>query len=153
MHKKERGWMTYLLDTDICIYIMNKRPAEVIARFKQYDVGDVGISTITLSELQLGVAKSSKPQKSQQRLADFTAPFSVLSYDEVAAKAYGDIRYQLEKQGQSIGPLDLLIAAQAKSRKLVLVTNNGREFTRVDDLDVENWAAGSPAQPEASPSP
>lgn len=145
--------MKYLLDTDICIYIMNKRPAEVIARFKQYDVGDVGLSTITLSELQFGVAKSGKPKKNQQRLADFAAPFSVIPYEEAAAKAYGDIRYQLEKQGQSIGPLDLLIAAQAKSRKLVLVTNNEREFARIDDLEVENWAAESPGQPETSPSP
>ena len=131
--------MKYLVDTNICIYIMNKRPVEVIQKFKQFDVGDVGISTITVSELQYGVAKSSNRKENQRRLEQFLAPLEILLYDEMAAEAYGDIRYNLGKYGQLIGPLDVLIAAHALSLKLILVTNNDREFKRIKNLRVENW--------------
>ena len=132
--------MKYLVDTNICIYIMNKKPVSVIQRFKQFDVGDAGISTITISELQYGVVNSTNRKENQQRLEQFLAPLEILLYDEMAAEAYGDIRFQLEKKGQLVGPLDVLIAALALSRNLILVTNNDREFKRIKNLRVENWA-------------
>jgi len=131
--------MKYLIDTNICIYIMNKRPEEVIKRFKQFELGEIGLSAITVSELQYGVAKSIHYEKNQQRLEEFITPLEILTYDEMAAMAYGDIRFQLEKSGQPIGPLDLLIAAQALSQNLILVTNNDKEFKRIKNLEVENW--------------
>jgi tRNA(fMet)-specific endonuclease VapC len=132
--------MKYLLDTNICIYIMNKRPAKVINKFKQREVGEIGLSSITVSELQYGVAKSNQRELNRQRLNEFIAPLDILTYDELAAEAYGNIRIQLEKSGQPIGPLDTLIAAHALSRNLILVTNNEIEFQRVENLKVINWA-------------
>jgi tRNA(fMet)-specific endonuclease VapC len=134
-------WMNYLIDTNICIYLMNQYPPEVVARFKNCEVGDIGISSITVSELQYGVSKSTRHQENQRRLAEFLAPFEILPYDEIAAACYGQIRAQLERQGIVIGPLDLLIAAHALSQGLVLVTNNEKEFKRINALEVENWAA------------
>ena len=132
--------MKYLIDTNICIYIMNKRPAKVIKKFKHLDMGEVGISTITISELQYGVSKSEKKGLNRQRLNEFLTPLEVFTYDVLAAEAYGDIRIQLESSGQPIGPLDMLIAAQAISRNLILVTNNETEFKRIENLKVKNWA-------------
>ena len=119
---------------------MNKRPVKVINKFKRFEVGDIGISIITLSELCYGVAKSTQRELNRQRLNEFITPFEMLAYDELAAEAYGDIRFQLEKSGRPIGPFDMLIASQALSRNLVLVTNNEAEFKRVENLKVENWA-------------
>jgi tRNA(fMet)-specific endonuclease VapC len=132
--------MKYLIDTNICIFIMNKRPVDVIRKFKQFEPGEISISSITVSELQYGVEKSVQQKKNRLRLEEFMAPFRILPYDEFAAKTYGAIRFQLEKQGQPIGPLDLLIAAHALSQKLTLVTNNDKEFKRIKNLKVENWA-------------
>ncbi|MGD9187243.1 MAG: type II toxin-antitoxin system VapC family toxin [Desulfobacteraceae bacterium] len=131
--------MKYLIDTNICIYIMNNRPADVIQKFKKVNLGEIGVSTITISELQYGVAKSQRPKNNQIRLNEFIAPLEILPYDRAAAKTYGDIRYHLEKIGQPIGPLDLLIAAQAVSQNLIVVTNNDKEFVRIRKLKVENW--------------
>ena len=130
----------YLIDTNICIYIMNKRPIGIIHKFKQFDVGEIGVSTITVSELQYGVAKSKNRRLNELRVEEFLSPLEILPYDETATMIYGDIRLQLEKSGEPIGPLDLLIAAQALSRDLVLITNNEKEFNRVHNLKVENWA-------------
>jgi len=129
----------YLIDTNICIYIMNKRPIGIIHKFKQFDVGEIGVSTITVSELQYGVSKSKNRRLNKQRIEEFLAPLEILPYDEIAAGIYGDIRLQLEKRGEPIGPLDLLIAAHALSRNLVLISNNEKEFKRVKNLKVENW--------------
>ncbi len=131
--------MKYLIDTNICIYMMNKRPAEIIRKFKQFELGEIGISIITVSELQYGVAKSTYRKKNEVRLEEFLAPFEILTYDQTAARVYGDIRFQLEKRGQPIGPLDLLIAAHAISQDLVLITNNDKEFKRIKKLKIENW--------------
>lgn len=119
---------------------MNKRPTGVIQKFKLFEVGEVGISIITVSELQYGAAKSAQRRLSQQRLEEFLSPIEILTYDEAAAKIYGEIRLQLEKLDQPIGPLDLLIAAHALSRNLIVVTNNESEFKRIKGLKVENWA-------------
>jgi tRNA(fMet)-specific endonuclease VapC len=119
---------------------MNKYPIAVIKKFKQCRLGEIGISSITVSELQYGVSKSVHRNKNQLRLDEFLAPFEILAYNEIAAKIYGDIRFQLERQGQPIGPLDLLIAAHALSQHLIIVTNNDKEFKRIKNLQVENWA-------------
>jgi tRNA(fMet)-specific endonuclease VapC len=118
---------------------MNKHPAKVIKKFRQFELGEIGISTITVSELQYGVAKSTHREKNQKRLTEFLTPLEILAYNEMAARVYGDIRFYLEKRGQLIGPLDLLIAAHALSRDLILITNNDKEFKRVKHLKVENW--------------
>jgi len=131
--------MNFLIDTNICIYIMNNHPTEVIQRFRGMEVGEVGISSITISELQYGVSKSIRQKENQQRLDEFLIPFEILPYDEIAAVYYGEIRATLERGGLVIGPLDLLIAAHALSRDLVLVTNNEYEFRRIESLKVENW--------------
>lgn len=104
------------------------------------NIDDIGISSITVSELQYGVSKSKQRENNQQRLNEFLFPMKILSFDENAAKYYGDIRYELERQGQIIGPLDLLIAAHAISEQLTLITNNDNEFKRIKSLSVENWA-------------
>ena len=131
--------MKYLIDTNICIYIMNKRPVAVIKKFKQFELGEIGISTITVSDLQYGIVKSKYRKKNEFRLEEFLTPLEILTYDQTAARVYGDIRFQLEKLGKPIGPLDLLIAAQAISQDLVLITNNDKEFKRIKKLKVENW--------------
>ena len=131
--------MNYLIDTNICIYIMNKRPATVIEKFKTMEPGEICISSITVSELQYGVAKSTRKGENSKRLSSFLLPFEILPYDEKAAAVYGDIRSQLEQSGQTIGPLDLLIGAHALSLDLTIITNNTKEFSRIDRLDVEDW--------------
>ncbi len=134
----------YLLDTNICIYIMNRKPKEIIHRFKQYDIGEIGVSTITVSELQYGAAKSKTPDLNFQRVEEFLTPLEILLYDYVSAKFYGKLRLDLDleqrgQRGEIIGPLDMLIAAHALRADSVLVTNNEREFERVKDLTIENW--------------
>jgi tRNA(fMet)-specific endonuclease VapC len=131
--------MRYLLDTNICIYVIRRRPRQVLARFQRCAVGDIGLSTVTLAELQYGVAKSAFPERNQEALAAFTLPLEILPFDAPAAAAYGPIRATLERQGTPIGAMDLLIAAHAVSLGVILVTNNPREFRRVSDLQVENW--------------
>jgi tRNA(fMet)-specific endonuclease VapC len=119
---------------------MNKRPPDVIGKFKEIEVGMIGISSITVSELQYGVSKSNFKKQNLNRLEEFLTPFEILPYDQMAAKHYGEIRAKLEKQGHIIGPLDILIAAHAISRGVTLVTNNEKEFKRIQSLKVENWA-------------
>ena len=118
---------------------MNKRPISIIQKFKQFEIGEIGVSTITMSELQYGVVKSKNRRLNQQRVEEFLSPLEIIPYDEIAANIYGDIRHNLEKSGEPIGPLDLLIAAHALSRNLVLITNNEKEFKRVKKLKVKNW--------------
>ena len=130
--------MKYLLDTNICIYLINERPKKVLAHFKRHSLGDIGISSITASELAFGVAKSAS-SKNSAALEAFLLPLNVVDYDAGAAMIYGDIRATLERQGKTIGPLDMLIAASALSRQLILVTNNEKEFRRISKLKVENW--------------
>ena len=118
---------------------MNKLPVEVIKKFKQFKLGDISISTITVSEIQYGIAKSTHPVKNQLRLDEFLAPLEILDYNEIAARTYGAIRFLLQKRGQPNGSLDLLIASHALSQNLILVTNNDKEFKRIENLKVENW--------------
>lgn len=132
--------MTYVLDTNICIYLINRRPAQVIKRLLQHDVSEVGISSITLSELEYGVARSAHRDRNKIALQSFVAPLTVLSYDDAAAEVYGQLRASLETQATPIGPMDMLIAAHAVSLDATLVTNNEREFRRIPTLTIENWA-------------
>ena len=131
--------MNYLLDTNICIYIIKQRPAQVLEKFKGLSVGDIGISAITLAELQFGIMKSSNPEKNREALDKFLTPLEVVDFGYLATIEYGKIRAELEKKGTPIGPLDILIASHAKSIGATLVTNNVREFKRVTELKIENW--------------
>ncbi|MFO7817064.1 MAG: type II toxin-antitoxin system tRNA(fMet)-specific endonuclease VapC [Thermodesulfobacteriota bacterium] len=129
----------YMLDTNICIYIIKRKPESVLDRFRQFPISSMGISSITLSELEYGVMKSSKPDQNQFALSQFAAPFEILPYGDEAAQYYGALRADLEKQGTPIGSLDMLIAAHALSINCTLVTNNEKEFSRVPYLHIENW--------------
>ena len=130
----------YMLDTNICIYIIKQKPENVIERFRQTSISDIGVSSITLSELEYGVMKSAKPEQNKLALAQFIAPIDIYAIDDVAAQHYGKIRAHLENQGTPIGSLDMLIAAHALSIDSVLITNNESEFKRVSNLKIENWA-------------
>lgn len=118
---------------------MNNHPPDVLEKFKRVGVGDVGISSITVSELCYGAYKSDKIKQNIERLEEFLYPFEMLVYDENASREYGEIRSLLEKKGLVIGPLDMLIAAHALSNKLIIITNNSKEFKRISSLQVENW--------------
>jgi tRNA(fMet)-specific endonuclease VapC len=131
--------MHYLLDTDICIYLIKKRPPEVLERFRQHSPQDVATSIITLFELEYGVEKSQNPQRSKDALAKFFLPLNLINLDRSSAIEAAIIRAQLEKKGMPIGPYDLLIAGLARSRDMTLVTNNIKEFERVVSLHLENW--------------
>lgn len=131
--------MKYLLDTDTCIYLIKKKPPKVLRRFEEYSVGEIGISSISVAELQYGAQKSQHTEQNQKALQQFLAPLITVSFDEQAASVYGKIRAQLEKAGKPIGGMDTLIAAQAVSLEVTLVTNNEREFSRIPDLKLVNW--------------
>ena len=130
--------MKYLLDTDICIYLINERPRRVLARFRRHAVGDIGVSTVTVSELAWGVAKTGSA-RNRAALDAFLLPIEIAAYDLAAALRYGEVRAELAKRGRPIGPLDTMIAAHALSLGATLVSNNLREFERVPDMAVENW--------------
>ena len=131
----------YLLDTNICIYIKNHRPAEVLARFSKLPHGKVAMSAITYGELCFGAEKSSKPKESRHILEHLVALIPVLPLDETVSTHYGKIRQHLQANGKPIGNNDLWIAAHALASKLILVTNNVAEFERVPGLRVENWVS------------
>lgn len=131
--------MKYMLDTNICIYIIKKRPIQVLQNLQKHAIGDICISTITVAELEYGVEKSANPERNRIALTEFLAPFEIIDFDDTAAHEFGAIRATLEKQGNVIGPFDLQIAAHAKSKNLIIVTNNEKEFDRVPGLAVENW--------------
>ncbi len=128
-----------MLDTNICIYIIKKRPIQVLQALQQHDVGELCVSSITVAELEYGVEKSGNPERNRIALTEFLAPFEILNFDDNAAREFGVIRATLEKQGRVIGPFDMQIAAHARASDLIIVTNNVKEFDRVQDLIVENW--------------
>ena len=129
--------MTYMLDTNICIYYIKNKPPQVMTAFHTHRHEGICISSITLAELEHGVAASAFPQKNTDALNQFLAIVEVLPFDNDAAHYYGSVRAHLKKQ--PIGSLDMLIASHALSQKLTLVTNNEREFTRIQGLTIENW--------------
>jgi tRNA(fMet)-specific endonuclease VapC len=131
--------MKYMLDTNICIALIKRKPPKILRRFHSLAVGDIGISTISLGELRYGAAKSQSAEKNLQALEEFLLPLEIADFDENAASAYGPIRADLEKAGTPIGRLDTQIGAHALSLDIVLVTNNTKEFRRIKGLRVENW--------------
>ena len=132
--------MKWLLDTNVCIAVIRRRPESALRRLRGKQVGQVGLSTITLAELEFGAAKSQQPARARAALREFLLPLEVVPFDEAAADAYGTVRAAMEKKGRPIGPLDTLIAAHALALGTVLVTSNTREFRRVPGLSVEDWS-------------
>jgi tRNA(fMet)-specific endonuclease VapC len=130
-----------LLDTNICIYVIKRKPPEVLQRFLAYAVGDIGVSSITVAELWYGVQKSGRPAQNREALEQYLLPLVVANFGDEAAEVYGSIRAGLEQLGTPIGALDMLIAAHALALNVPLVTNNTTEFTRIPGLRVENWVA------------
>ncbi len=133
--------MQYLLDTNICIYLIKKRPIEVFSRFQRYRINDVAISVVTFFELQYGVEKSKSRVKSENALLSFIKNLNVIGLDMEACSKAASVRADLETKGTPIGAYDLLIAGTALSRNMVLVTNNTNEFERVHGLALDNWIA------------
>ena len=131
--------MKYLLDTNICIYLIKRKPKKVFDKFQTLIPSDVGVSSITVAELQYGVDKSQRQQQNQAALSQFLIPLEIVPFDEKAASPYGKIRAELERQGIVIGAMDLLIASQAIALEVTLVTNNVKEFSRIQGLKLENW--------------
>jgi len=130
--------LKYMLDTNIAIFVIKKRPMEILASFNR-NADQMCISSITLAELIHGVEKSSMPDRNRKSVDDFVSHLEVIPYDDAAAAHYGEIRANLERKGMVIGVNDLHIAAHARSRGLIIVTNNLGEFNRVEGLRLEDW--------------
>ncbi len=130
--------LKYMLDTNIAIYVIKRRPVEILTTFNKH-TGQLSISSITLAELLHGAEKSAQSDHNMHQVENFCSRLDVLDYSSKAAAHYGDIRANLEKKGTIIGVNDLHIAGHARSEGLILVTNNMREFERVEALRIENW--------------
>ena len=131
--------MKVMLDTNTCIAIIKRKLQQVLRRFNAYKVGEIGISSVTLAELEFGVAKSLHQENNQAALDEFVLPLEIAGFDHEAARVYGRVRAMLEKKGTPIGSLDTLIGAHALALGVTLVTNNTREFSRVKGLTVVDW--------------
>jgi len=131
--------MKYLLDTNLCIALIRRTSEGAERRLVAQAVTDVAISALTVAELEYGVARSRQPRLDADRLERFLQPLQIVGFDDGAAAAYGPARAALEKEGVMIGPIDMLLAAQALSLGVTLVTNNTQEFRRVKGLKVQDW--------------
>ncbi len=131
--------MKYMLDTNICVYLIKKKPQAVLERLHLNMMEGISISSITLAELEYGVAMSERYETNANALAQFLTLPTILDFDTTAATEYGIIRANLRRKGTPIGSMDTLIAAHAKACGLILVTNNMKEFERVENLQLENW--------------
>jgi len=129
----------YLLDTNICIYCIKNKPESVVKQLNLKRKYDIYISSITLAELEFGVEKSKYRERNRIALIEFFSIFKLLPFDDKDAQEYGKIKAKLSRHGNIIGHLDILIGSQAKSKNLILVTNNVKEFERIDELTIENW--------------
>jgi tRNA(fMet)-specific endonuclease VapC len=129
----------FLLDTNICIYIIKKQHPEVITRLIKVGFTKIAISTITIAELEYGVSNSQRPFEAQTALLEFLMPFETLDFNSSAASCYGKIRKELKDKGTPVSDMDMLIASVAMTNELILVTNNEREFKRISGLKIENW--------------
>ena len=129
----------YLLDTNICIYTINKKPIEVLSKLKKKASKDIYISSITVAELEHGVEKSNYPERNKVALVEFLSLFQILYFTDGDAFYYGKIRSSLEKRSRIIGTMDMLIASQALFHDLILVTNKIKEFERIENIKLENW--------------
>lgn len=129
----------FLLDTNICAFLKNRKPPHVLEKLKAVIDRPIFVSSITVAELQFGVYNSSFPEKNRISLLEFLAPFQLLDFDDDDAEQFGMIKKNLKDKGTLIGPFDLLIASQALTKNLILVTNNTTEFKRIDGLRIEDW--------------
>lgn len=132
--------MRYMLDTNICIYAIKHKPEQVFLKLQEHDPSEVCISSVTYAELVHGVEKSQSIEKNRVALALLLANIEIMDFDSSAAESYGKIRADLEKAGKPIRPLDMMIAGHAKSLGYTVVTNNTKEFMRVNGVKLENWA-------------
>ena len=135
--------MNVILDTNTCIAIIKRKPAQVLMRFNAHKVGEIGISWITLAELEFGVAKSQHPEKNQVALGEFVLPLEIANFDRETARVYGQVRATLEKQGTPIGSLDTMIGAHALALGVTLATNNTKELSRIKGMTIADWLASS----------
>lgn len=131
--------MKYMLDTNICIYTIKHKPPEVIKNFFKHKPDDMCISSITYGELMHGVEKSQAVERNRMAITLFLSAISILPFDHYAAEEYGKVRAEIEQKGTPIEPMDTLIAGHARAENLILVTNNTREFFRVENLRIEDW--------------
>jgi tRNA(fMet)-specific endonuclease VapC len=129
----------YLLDSNICIYVINKRPKSVVEKIKQLQPHQIKLSSISIAELEYGASKSLYREQNRIAILNFASSFDIIPFDDLDAEVYGQIRADLEKAGKIIGPYDIQIAAQAIQKGLILVTNNTKEFSRIKNLNFENW--------------
>ncbi|MBQ4232117.1 MAG: type II toxin-antitoxin system VapC family toxin [Lachnospiraceae bacterium] len=132
--------MRYMLDTNICIYVIKHKPEKVFQELQKHDPSEVCISSVTYAELVHGVEKSEAVEKNRLALSLLLANIEILDFDVEAANCYGKVRADLEKKGTPIGPLDMMIAGHAHSLGYTVVTNNMKEFSRVSNLKIDNWA-------------
>jgi len=130
----------YLLDTNICIFAINKRPEKVIETIKEKSKSGIYISALTVAELEYGVENSLHIEDNRIALLKFLSIFNILDFDDMDAAPYGKLKTKLKKSGKIIGPIDMLLAAQAISKDLIFVTNNVDEFKRIDELKIEDWS-------------
>lgn len=131
--------MKYLLDTNICIYIIKKQSKPLLKRIESEDAFNIGISSVSVAEMQYGIVKSKYPEKNELALLEFLASFEIVPFGSMDTQVYGTTRAYLEAKGTPIGPYDLQIASQCVAREVILVTNNTGEFSRVPGLSLENW--------------
>jgi tRNA(fMet)-specific endonuclease VapC len=129
----------YLIDTNTCIFLKNRKPVHVLEKLREVLKQDVFLSSVAVAEMQFGVYNSQSIEKNRISLTEFLAPFQIIDFDDRDAECFGRIRADLKRRGELIGPYDMLIAAQAVARKLILVTNNTKEFTRVPEVVLEDW--------------
>lgn len=137
--------MQYLLDTNICIFIIRNKSIRVLQEIKKHDPSTLFISAITIAELEYGCDRSADPTQNRFALTEFLSPFTLLPFDESTARAYGEIRVDLERVGTPIDSMDLMIAAHALAKKMTVVTNNTREFKRVIGLTIVDWSSDAMA--------
>ena len=135
--------MKIMLDTNTCIAVIKRKPSQVLKRLSAYKVGEIGISWVTLAELEFGVAKSRHLEKNQAALDEFVLPLEIANFDRETARVYGRVRATLERKGAPIGSLDMMIGAHALSLGATLATNNTREFSRIKGLTIVDWLASS----------
>jgi tRNA(fMet)-specific endonuclease VapC len=128
-----------MLDTNICIYTIRGKYAHIADKIRSFSPGNIKVSAITLSELMYGCCKSNFPDKNANAVRGFLSPFEIINFDARDAVIFGSIRAELETRGRVIGPYDMQLAAQAVNRNYTLITNNIREFKRIDTLKTDNW--------------
>ncbi len=129
----------YLLDTNICIYAIKNKPISVLEKIKENSKLGIYISSLTIAELEYGIENSNRVEENRVSLIKFLSIFNILSFDDKDAIPYGKLKAKLKKESTIIGPIDMLLAAQALSKDLILVTNNTKEFERIENLKLENW--------------